>query len=60
MTMGRSRESLVDLKKDPGEMVNLALNPEYETVLKQHRRHLRNGFKSLKIKMQRLMPSLNL
>lgn len=34
---GRSRESLVDLEKDPGEMVNLAGNPVYRSVLLRHR-----------------------
>jgi choline-sulfatase len=34
---GERRESLVDLEKDPGEMVNLAGNPESDPVLKEHR-----------------------
>jgi len=33
----QSNESLVDLVNDPGEMVNLADNPEYQPVLKKHR-----------------------
>ncbi len=37
---GENRESLVDLQKDPGEMNNLAGNPEYKAVLDQHRRYL--------------------
>jgi arylsulfatase A-like enzyme len=34
---GKRRESLVDLRKDPGEMVNLADRYEYVGPLKQHR-----------------------
>jgi arylsulfatase A-like enzyme len=34
---GQRRESLVDLRKDPGEMVNLAGKSEHAEVLKQHR-----------------------
>jgi arylsulfatase A-like enzyme len=37
---GKIRESLVDLKTDPGEMNNVALNPEYSEELKKHRTHL--------------------
>ena len=42
---GEIRESLIDLKKDPGEMNNLALSPEYETVLKKHRSYLQEWIK---------------
>jgi choline-sulfatase len=38
---GERRESLVDMEKDPGEMVNQAGNPEYKDVLDQHRAHLK-------------------
>jgi arylsulfatase A-like enzyme len=34
---GHQRESLVDLEKDPGEMVNLAVDPRFEKLLKEHR-----------------------
>lgn len=34
---GQRREELVDIEKDPGEMVNLAAHPEYAAVLKRHR-----------------------
>ena len=37
---GERRESLVDMKKDPGEMVNLAENPDYANVIRRYRRHL--------------------
>ena len=37
---GTNRESLVDMKNDPGEMKNLASDPEYKEALAQHRRHL--------------------
>ena len=39
-TEGMNRESLVDLKKDPGEMRNLASKPEYHEILNQHRTYL--------------------
>ncbi len=38
---GRERESLVDMKTDPGEMVNQASNPDFKRVLNRHRRHLK-------------------
>ena len=34
---GDRRESLVDMQNDPGEMTNLAANPEFHDVLLQHR-----------------------
>ncbi len=37
---GDLRESLVDLKNDPGEMKNLATSPEYVEVLNRHRNYL--------------------
>lgn len=39
-TEGEIRESLVDVKEDPGEMKNLATLPEYEEALIAHRRYL--------------------
>jgi arylsulfatase A-like enzyme len=39
-TKGEIRESLVDMKKDPGEMQNLASLPEYEDTLIEHRGYL--------------------
>lgn len=45
---GKIRESLVDLKKDPGEMNNLALNPEYDPILKQHRQLLQEWIEASK------------
>ena len=38
---GSRRESLIDMKADPGEMVNQAANPEYRAVLEKHRSYLR-------------------
>jgi arylsulfatase A-like enzyme len=35
-----SKESLVNMKKDPGEMRNLVDNPEYKEVLRDHRKLL--------------------
>ena len=37
---GERRESLFDLEKDPGEMVNLAVRPEQAQALAQHRQFL--------------------
>lgn len=37
---GKLRESLVDMRKDPGEMTNLIAAPEYKTVLAEHRSYL--------------------
>jgi len=34
---GKRRESLVDMEKDPGEMVNVAEDPRYGKTLDQHR-----------------------
>ena len=39
--LGRHRESLVDMEKDPHEMRNLARDPSYQNVLKRHRGLLR-------------------
>ena len=38
---GSERESLVDMRFDPGEMVNQAKNPVYKKILDQHRTYLR-------------------
>jgi choline-sulfatase len=38
---GRHREQLIDLKRDPGEMKNLAEVEDYKDVLDKHRRLLR-------------------
>lgn len=37
---GNRRESLVDMEKDPGEMVNLAESPEHREILTRHRQYL--------------------
>lgn len=36
-SLGSQRESLVDMEDDPGETVNLALDPKYREVLLRHR-----------------------
>jgi arylsulfatase A-like enzyme len=38
---GRHREQLIDLKRDPGEMKNLAKVDGYKDVLHKHRQYLR-------------------
>jgi arylsulfatase A-like enzyme len=38
---GEHREQLIDLEKDPGEVANLAQDPDYQEVLNDHRRRLR-------------------
>ncbi|MCH9022436.1 MAG: sulfatase-like hydrolase/transferase, partial [Planctomycetes bacterium] len=39
---GQRRESLIDMEKDPGEMVNQAANPDFKDVLNQHRAFLKD------------------
>jgi arylsulfatase A-like enzyme len=38
---GKQPEMLIDMKNDPGEMVNEARNPDYKSVLDRHRAYLR-------------------
>jgi arylsulfatase A-like enzyme len=40
-SQGNPRESLVDLRNDPGELVNVATIPDYQLTLREHRRLLR-------------------
>lgn len=37
---GELKEQLVDMNRDPGEMENLALDPEYRAILQSHRQLL--------------------
>jgi arylsulfatase A-like enzyme len=39
-SQGKQRESLYDTKNDPGEMVNLATDPQYKSFLIEHRKLL--------------------
>ncbi len=39
-SQGKQRESLFDTKNDPGEMVNLATDSKYKTILNEYRKHL--------------------
>ena len=41
---GHHREQLIDLVADPGEMKNLALDPEAAPVLDEHRRLLQEWY----------------
>jgi arylsulfatase A-like enzyme len=36
----RPKEELYQLSKDPDQLVNLATNPEFQSILEKHRRHL--------------------
>jgi arylsulfatase A-like enzyme len=38
--IGERNEILIDIEADPGELVNLAENPEYQSELKKHRGYL--------------------
>lgn len=42
---GATRESLVDMENDPGEMQNLSNSEKYEKVLDEHRRYLKEWLK---------------
>ncbi len=48
---GERRETLVDLERDPGEMKNLAADPEYRDELNRHRRLLLNWLEQQKDKL---------
>ena len=39
-SMGNHRESLIDMERDPGEMVNLARKNSHANILKEHRNYL--------------------
>jgi arylsulfatase A-like enzyme len=41
---GARREMLTDMVEDPGEMKNLALDPAFAPVLKEHRRMLKEWY----------------
>ena len=45
---GHQRESLVDMEKDPGEMVNLAQDDRFAEILQKHRRYLRTWCRDTK------------
>lgn len=42
---GTQRETLFDLKNDPGEMINLAADPNFKTVIREYRKYLGNWCK---------------
>jgi arylsulfatase A-like enzyme len=42
---GEPREMLIDMQKDPGEMINLAVDPDYNDILKRHRAILNSWVK---------------
>lgn len=48
-SQGAHREQLVDLKKDPGEMRNLAADPEYHAQLLEGRRRLKHWYDEHKL-----------
>ena len=37
---GKIREQLTDMRNDPGEMNNLAVDPKFREVLQEHRNRL--------------------
>jgi arylsulfatase A-like enzyme len=39
-SQGKQRESLFDTKNDPGEMINLATDPKFQSILTEHRKML--------------------
>ena len=41
-SQGTQRESLFDTKTDPGEMVNLATDPMFKSVVVEYRKNLEN------------------
>jgi choline-sulfatase len=47
---GKNRESLVDISNDPGEMVNLAGDPDHKHILREHREILARWGADLKDK----------
>lgn len=38
---GKLKEQLIDMRRDPGEMKNLAVEPDYQDVLELHRAYLK-------------------
>jgi len=42
---GKLREQLTDMRSDPGEMNNLAIDPGYATILQEHRQRLADEIK---------------
>jgi len=52
---GNERESLIDLEKDPGEMDNLARNPDYHSILLEMRERLRKFGETESDKMVAIM-----
>lgn len=49
---GKIREQLIDMKNDPGEMKNLAMDPEFRNVLEKHREYLQEWVKLTKDSFQ--------
>ena len=43
---GEIREQLTDMKNDPGEMKNLAMDAEYDMILEEHRNYLNEWIKT--------------
>ncbi len=44
---GKNREQLTDLERDPGEMKNLAYDPNYKSILVKHRKLLKEWVKKI-------------
>ena len=57
---GENRESLIDMKYDPQEMINQAKNPVYKKVLEQHRNYLKKHAKQTNdLVAQKMVEKLN-
>lgn len=55
---GQYREQLIDMKEDPGEMVNLAVNNKYQVILQEHRERLARWCKETGDHFDVLIPGL--
>ena len=57
--LGQRRESLFDMQQDPGEMLNLADDPQHRAALNQHRRYLADWCQRYRDGFVRHIPKVN-
>jgi arylsulfatase A-like enzyme len=57
---GRYREQLIDRQADPGEMVNLAVNDRYQTILEDYRERLRRYCGSIEDPFENDIPTTHI